>query len=74
MSTPDLNTGDLMSWAAYFNSQRGHWRLATDDETMVWIPEGADGRAIERIVRGTALQRWQDGQAANEVFGPGCAW
>lgn len=52
----------------------GHWRLAADDETMIWVPAGADGRAIERAVRGTALQRWQDGQAANEAFGPGGAW
>lgn len=74
MSTPDLNTGDLMSWVAYLNSQRGTWRLAADDETMVWIPEGADSRTEERKVRGTALQRWQDGQAANEAFGPGGAW
>lgn len=51
------------------------WRVCSDmGDTFVLVPEDADGAATERAVRGTALQRWQDGQAANEVFGPGGAW
>lgn len=82
MSTPDegwsIHSDDYDPDERYVGPPMpdgSRWRVCSDmGDTFVLVPEGADGRAIERAVRGTALQRWQDGCAADEVFGPGCAW
>lgn len=46
----------------------GHWHVCADQETWVWVPDGQDAKALERKVRGTAEQRWDDGLAADARY------